>query len=95
MQKECPYTLAIVPRGDKTMPQGGSHSKQRVLEHFLDYKDVVVIEVSGKQTKKFELPAESGCSVIESSEKICKCIKETKIVDENGKTHGSQVVFGK
>jgi hypothetical protein len=95
MRNKYDYTLAIVPRGNKTMPQGGSHSKQRVLEHFLDYKDVVVIEVSGKQTKKFELPAESGCSVIESSEKICKCIKETKIVDENGKTHGSQVVFGK
>ena len=95
MRNKYDYTLAIVPRGDKTMPQGGSHSKQRVLEHFLDYKDVVVIEVSGKQTKKFELLAESGCSVIESSEKICKCIKETKIVDENGKTHGSQAVFGK
>ena len=95
MRNKYDYTLVIVPRGDKTMPQGGSHSKQRVLEKFLDDEDVVVIEVSGKQTKKFELPAGSGVSVIESSEKICKYIKETKIVDENGKTHGSQAVFGK
>lgn len=96
MRNKYDYTLAIVPRGNKTMPQGGSHSKQRVLEHFLDEdEDIIVIEVSGKQTKKFELPVESGVSVIESSEKICKYIKETKIVDENGKTHGSQTVFGK
>jgi hypothetical protein len=95
MRNKYDFTLVIVPRGDKTMPQGGSHSKQRVLEHFLNYEDVIVIEVSGKQTKKFELPEGSGASVIESSEKICKCIKETKIVDESGKTHGSQVVFGK
>jgi hypothetical protein len=32
---KCDFTLAIVPRGDKTMPQGGSHSKQIVLENFL------------------------------------------------------------
>jgi hypothetical protein len=88
------YTLAIVPRGDKTMPQGGSHSKQRVLEHFLDDEDVIVIEVSGKQTKKFDLPSDK-CSRMDSSEKICKCMKEVKILDENGKTHGSQQVFGK
>jgi len=95
MRNKYDYTLAIVPRGDKTMPQGGSHSKQRVLEHFLDDdEDIIIIEVSGKQTKKFELPAGTGVSVIESSEKICKFIKETKIVDENGKTHGSQMVFG-
>lgn len=87
------YTLAIVPRGDKTMPQGGSHSKQRVLEHFLDKEDVIVIEVSGKQTKKFEVPP-SKCSIMDSAEKICKCINEVKILDANGKTHGSQKVFG-
>ena len=88
------YTLAIVPRGDKTMPQGGSHSKQRVLEHFLDKEDVIVIEVSGKQTKKFDLTADN-CSRMDSSEKICKHMKEVKILDEDGKTHGSQKVFGK
>jgi hypothetical protein len=75
------------------MPQGGSHSKHRVFENFLDDEDVMVIEVSGKQTKKFELPKDS-CSTVDSPEKICKCIKETKIVDENGKTYGSQRVFG-
>lgn len=95
MRNKYDFTLAIVPRGDKTMPQGGSHSKQRVLEHFLNGEDVIVIEVSGKQTKKFELEADSGCSVMDSSEKICKRIKEIKIVDDGGKTHGSQTVFGK
>ncbi len=89
------FTLAIVPRGDKTMPQGGSHSKQRVLEHFLNGEDVIVIEVSGKQTKKFELELYLGRSVMDSSEKICKRIKEIKILDESGKTHGSERVFGK
>lgn len=87
------YTLAIVPRGDKSMPQGGSHSKQIVLENFLEYNDVSVIEVSGKQTKRVYIPA-GTCSVIESAEKICKCMKETKILDANGNTHGSQRVFG-
>jgi hypothetical protein len=89
------FTFAIVPRGDKTMPQGGSHSKQRVLEHFLNGEDIVVIEASGKQTKKFELPADTGSSVMDSAEDICKRMKEAKVMDGNGKTHGSQSVFGK
>ena len=87
------FTLAIVPRGDKTMPQGGSHSKQRLLESFLNGEDVIVIELSGKQSKKFELPT-TAPSVMDSSEVICKKIKETKIVDANGKTYCSQAVLG-
>jgi hypothetical protein len=88
------FTLAIVPRGDKNMPQGGSHSKQRVLENFIHKETVVVIEVSGKQTKRFELQSDACSPITDSSEQICKCIKETKIVDERGKTYGSEVVFG-
>lgn len=87
------FTLAVVPRGDKTMPQGGSHSKQRLLEQFLDGEDVVIIEVSGKQTKKYELKT-GTCSDSDSSEEICKCMTESKIMDGNRKTYGSQRVFG-
>ena len=93
MRREYDFTLAIVPRGDKTMPQGGSHSKQIVLEHFLDdNENVIVIEISGKQTKMFELSTDT-CSDVDSSEHICKSIKEIKILDENGKSHGSKTVF--
>jgi hypothetical protein len=74
------YVLAFVPRGDKTMPKGGSHSNDRILRAD---KRIVVIEVSGKQTKKFELVAQDADN-----------IKETKITDADGKTHGSMQVFG-
>lgn len=84
------YVLAIVPRGNKSMPQGGSHSKQNVLEHLLNKRNVALIEVSGKQTKKFEY---SGDFTEDDREGICKNIKETKITDANGKSHGSGVVF--
>jgi hypothetical protein len=84
------YVLAVVPRGDKTMPQGGSHSKQRVLEHLLNKRNVVLIEVSGKQTKSFEY---AGDFTEDDREGICKNIKETKITDTNGKSHGSGIVF--
>ena len=77
------YVLAIVPRGDKTMPQGGSHSKDRILR---SDKRIVVIEVSGKQTKKFELVAYGAQDEVN--------IKETKITDVDGKTYGSMQVFG-
>ena len=88
------YVLAVVPRGDKSMPQGGSHSKQRILEHFLaNGEGLVVLEVSGKQTKMFELP-NGACNVNDTPEIICKNIKETKIMDANGKSHGSLRVFG-
>ncbi len=46
-QLDLNYVLAIVPRGDKTMPQGGSHITDRR------------IEVSGEQTTKFELVEET------------------------------------
>jgi hypothetical protein len=84
------YNLAIVPRGNNTMPQGGSHSKQRVLEHLLNARNVALIEVSGKQTKKFEY---AGDFTEDDREGICKNIKEQKITDANGKSHGSGVMF--
>jgi hypothetical protein len=86
------YTLAVVPRGDKTMPQGGSHSKQRILEAIDEELDIIVIEVSGKQTKQFEF-IDGGVGAL-STEDICKKIKETKIVTADGKTYGSDAVFG-
>ena len=46
-QLDLNYVLAIVPRGDKTMPQGGSH--------ITDMR----IEVSGELTTKFELVEET------------------------------------
>jgi len=85
------YILAVVPRGDKMMPQGGSHSKQCVLEHILCKRNVVLIEVSGKQTKKFEYTADDFTE--DDREDICKNIKETKIMDAVGKSRGSGVVF--
>jgi hypothetical protein len=84
------YVLAVVPRGNKSMPQGGSHSKQRVLEHLLNKRNVALIEVSGKQTKRFEY---AGDFTEDDREGICKNIKETKVMDANGKSHGSGVVF--
>ena len=91
-QGKYDYVLAIVPRGNKSMPQGGSHSKQRVLEHLLNARNVALIEVSGKQTKKFEY---SGDFTEDDREGICKNIKETKITDANGKSHGSFQVFAR
>ena len=89
-QGKYDYVLAVVPRGNKAMPQGGSHSKQYVLEHLLNARNVALIEVSGKQTKKFEY---AGDFTEDDREGICKNIKETKITDANGKSHGSGVVF--
>ena len=89
-QGKYDYVLAIVPRGNKSMPQGGSHSKQNVLEHLLNKRNVELIEVSGKQSKKFEY---AGDFTEDDREGICKHIKETKITDENGNSLGSGVVF--
>jgi len=89
-QGDYSYVLAVVPRGNKSMPQGGSHSKQYVLEHLLNKRNVALIEVSGKQSKKFEYV---GDFTEDDREGICKNIKETKITDTNGKSHGSGVVF--
>jgi len=82
------YVLAVVPRGDKTMPQGGSHSKQRILEAIDEQLDIIVIEVSGKQTKQFELVYNPNNYAL-STEDICNKVKETKIVTAEGKTYGS------
>lgn len=84
------YVLAVVPRGDKSMPQGGSHSKQRVLEHILCKRNVTVIEVSGKQTKMFEL--QYGL-YDDDLEVVCRHIKESKITDATGRSYGSGIVF--
>jgi hypothetical protein len=51
---------------------------------------VALIEVSGKQTKRFEY---AGDFTEDDREGICKNIKETKVMDANGKSHGSGVVF--
>jgi hypothetical protein len=91
-QLECNYVLVFVPRGDKAMPQGGSHSKQRVLTYFKAGEDVTIIEVSGKQSKAFELPR-GACLPTDDAEHICKNIKEIKITDSLGKSHGSGAVF--
>jgi hypothetical protein len=92
-QLDCNYVLAFIPRGDKTMPQGGSHSKQRILNSLRSGDNITVIEVSGKQTKMFGLHNNTSTPEYRDAEHICKNIKETKITDVNGKSHGSGVVF--
>ncbi len=86
------FTLAFVPRGDPTMPQGGSHSKQRLVDAIRSLKPVTVIEISGKQTKKFYIDAKDNLDRL-STEELCKLIKETKVVDYSGKTYGSGDIF--
>lgn len=91
---EKSYVLAVVPRGDETMPQGGSHSKQRMLDLMDEDMDVVVLEVSGKQTKKYELVLSDDDDIDEMTpEEICKKMKEVKVLTKDGKTYGSDVVF--
>lgn len=85
------YILVVIPRGDPAMPQGGSHTHQRMLEAARHGINITVIEVSGKQTKKFELV--DGNSRDYSAESICGRIKNKKIVTKEGKTYGSGVVF--
>jgi hypothetical protein len=85
------FILAIVPRGDPLMPQGGSHTNQRILEAARHGFNITVIEVSGKQTKVFELM--DGGARDYSAESICGRIKNKKIVTGEGNTHGSGVVF--
>jgi hypothetical protein len=87
------YKLAFVPRGDPAMPQGGSHSKQRLVDAIRSSNGmpVIVIEISGKQTKRFYIDAKDNDWELDrcSTEELCKLIKESKVVDENGKTYGS------
>ena len=93
-QGDYPFILAIIPRGDKSMPQGGSHSKQRMVDHIrrTNGRPVRVIEVSGKQTKEFTI--EDDCELDSySTGKLCGLIKERKMMAANGKTYGSVVVF--
>ena len=86
------YVLAVVPRGDKTMPQGGSHSKQWMLDLMDEDMDAIVVEVSGKQTKAFELMLGTDIDAM-SSEEICKKIKDVKVLAQDGKSYGSGSVF--
>ena len=88
---EYKYILVVIPRGDPAMPQGGSHTHQRMLEAARHGINIMVIEVSGKQTKKFELM--DGNSRDYSAESICGRIKHKKVVTRDGKTYGSGVVF--
>ena len=85
------YTLVSIPRGDPAMPQGGSHTHQRMLEAARHGFNITVIEVSGKQTKIFELM--DGNVKDYSAESICGRIKNKKILTKEGKTYGSGVVF--
>ena len=91
--KKCQYkyTLVFIPRGDPTMPQGGSHTHQRILEAARHGFNITVLEVSGKQTKLFELM--EGNVKDYSAESICGRIKNKKMVTSEGKTYGSGVVF--
>lgn len=86
------YTLVLIPRGDPDMPQGGSHTHQRMLEAARHGFNITVIEVSGKQTKIFELM--DGNVKDYSAESICGRIKNKKVLTKEGKTYGSGVVFG-
>ena len=86
------YTLVLIPRGDPAMPQGGSHTRQRILEAARHGFNITVIEVSGKQTKIFEL-MDDGDVKDYSAESICGRIKNKKILTKEGKTYGSGVVF--
>lgn len=92
----CTFTLAIAPRGDPTMPQGGSHSMQRILNAFRDTGLLyTVLEVSGKQTKLFEPPTDEPDTLRSMTpEDFCKKIKETKVVDTGGHSYGSMSLFG-
>jgi hypothetical protein len=86
------YTLVLIPRGDPAMPQGGSHTRQRILEAARHGFNITVIEVSGKQTKIFELMEDGGVKDY-SAESICGRIKKKKILTKDGKTYDSGVVF--
>jgi hypothetical protein len=85
------YTLVFIPRGDSAMPQGGSHTHQRILEAARHGFYVTVLEISGKQSKLFELM--DGGVKDYSAEGICGRIKNKKILTKEGKTYGSGVVF--
>lgn len=91
------YILAFIPRGDKTMPQGGSHAKQRIVDAIRETsgRRMRVIEVSGKQTKLFDIDEKDDDYELENyhTEKLCKLIKEKKITTSDGKTYGSADVF--
>ena len=91
------YILAFIPRGDKTMPQGGSHAKQRIVDRIRETSGsrMRLIEVSGKQTKLFEIDENDDDYELENyhTEKLCKLIKEKKIMTSDGKTYGSADVF--
>jgi hypothetical protein len=93
-QGDYAFILAIIPRGDKTMPQGGSHSKQRIVDHIRrsNGRAVRLIEVSGKQTKEFTIKDDYELENY-STGKLCEMIKERKLTTANGKTYGSAVVF--
>jgi hypothetical protein len=88
------YILVFIPRGDKTMPQGGSHAKQRIVDKIRETsgRRMRVIEVSGKQTKVFEIDDNFELENYHT-EKLCKLIKEKKITTSEGKTYGSADVF--
>jgi hypothetical protein len=91
------YILVFIPRGDKTMPQGGSHAKQRIVDKIRETsgRRMRVIEVSGKQTKVFEIDEKEDDYELDNyhTEKLCKLIKEKKITTSEGKTYGSADVF--
>ena len=93
------FKVVFVPRGDPAMPQGGSHSKQRLVDAIRcsGGLPVTVIEISGKQTKKFYIEAKDNDWELDnySTETLCNKIKEVKIVDFSGATYGSGHILGR
>jgi hypothetical protein len=88
------FVLGVIPRGDKSLPQGGSHSKQRIVDA-IDRSDgipITVIEVSGKQTQIFTIVDDCELETY-STETLCGRIKVTKVVAKDGKSYGSGTVF--
>jgi hypothetical protein len=90
------FTLGGIPRGDDTLPQGGSHSKDLMVDAIrkTNGRPIKVIEVSGMQSKEYSIEDDHELENY-STESLCKRIKEKKIVATDGKSYGSAVVFGK
>lgn len=88
------FVLGVIPRGDDSMPQGGSHSKDLIVDAIdrSNGNPITVVEVSGKQTQVFTI--EDDCELENYSvETLCDRIKVTKIVTKDGKSYGSGTVF--
>jgi hypothetical protein len=88
------FVLGVIPRGDDSMPQGGSHSKDLIVDAIdrSNGNPITVVEVSGKQTQVFTIEDDYELENY-SVETLCDRIKVTKIVTKDGKSYGSGTVF--